>query len=188
MTAIPSLVLLAAEAPDLTLLILLAIPLAMMLLMIGGLFVMFRSCYKIPPPDHALIRSGKDGLRATNGTGMWVIPIIHRMDLLSLAPVRIDLTGTKLDAEPAVSLQLPNLFQVEVINAHDAIVVAAQRLTSMSSDEVRLLAEDLVLGTLDRFLATPDDESSQDSPADRFVLQVEETLNSAGLRLAAARR
>lgn len=158
------------------------------LAMLIGIGVLFRSFYKIPPPDHALIRSGHGGLRAAHGSGMFVIPIIHRADLLSLAPIQVDLTGTKLDAEPAASLQLPNVFHVEVINEHDAILVAAQRLASMSPDEVGLLVRDLILGALDQFLASAKDESSDESPAGRFTWQVDEILNSAGLRLAAVRR
>ncbi len=156
-------------------------------IMIIGLAVLFSKFYVKSPPDHAIVRTGKDGLRAATGSGMWVIPVVHMHAFLSLAPIRVDLAGTKLDSEEGRSRQLPTVFQVAIGNDREMILAAAQRLLSKHPDDIILLVKDIVLDEYERLLAQDSDGPSQDSPANRFIEGVEQALTPIGLTILACR-
>lgn len=158
---------------------------AMLFVMSTGLVVLFAKFYHKPPPDHAIVRTGKDGLRAATGSGMLVIPVFHTAAHLSLAPIRVDLASTELDSEEGRSRQLPTVFQVAVGNDREMILAAAQRLLSQPPDDIILLVKDIVLDEYERLLAQESDGPSQDSPANRFIEGVEQALIPIGLTILA---
>jgi uncharacterized membrane protein YqiK len=176
----------AAQAPDSTqMLMILGTSTVMLFVMCAALAILFAKFYVKPPPDHAIVCTGKDGLRAATGSGMWVIPVVHMHAFLSLAPIRVDLAGTRLDSEEGRSRQLPTVFQVAIGNDREMILAAAQRLLSKHPDDIILLVKDVVLDEYERLLAQESDGPSQDSPANRFIEGVEQALTPIGLTILA---
>lgn len=122
------------------------------------------------------------------GSGILVIPIVHRCYQFPLAPFRMDFTGTQLDTGPARSLQLANVFQIAVGTDREMILLAGQRLSALlPSESIRVVIRDIVLDELERVLAQQNEES-EDSPANRFIDGVEEALNTIGFTIVACRR
>lgn len=177
-----------AQQPRLAPLISLGVMLSLVVFILVGLLVMLRKCYRIPPPDHALIRTGQGGPRATVMSGICVIPIIHRAALLSLAPLRVDLTGTRLDSDAARDRNLPCVFQIAVPNNYDLILAAAERLIDLAPEDIILLVTDVVYDEYERLLAHQNEDTSQDAPATRFLSAIEENLNRLGLTVVSSRQ
>lgn len=63
-------------------------------IIIGILVVMmvFESCWRKCPPDKLMIVSGAGKMRSVSGKGTFVIPLLQRVDTLSLGAVQVQLT------------------------------------------------------------------------------------------------
>lgn len=62
---------------------------------IVGLLVVamvFESCWRKCPPDKLMIVSGFGQMRSVSGKGTFVIPLLQRVDTLSLGAVQVQLT------------------------------------------------------------------------------------------------
>lgn len=57
---------------------------------VAALFV-FSQFYRKVGPEEALVRSGKGGLAAATGEGIFVIPVLHRVDQMDLSVKRIEI-------------------------------------------------------------------------------------------------
>ena len=56
--------------------------------------VAYARLYKRAEPDEAVVRTGRGGMDALAGGGMWVIPIFHKHQMLSLKQVKISINRT----------------------------------------------------------------------------------------------
>jgi len=156
---------------------------AMSVVLMFTMGIMFCKFYRRPPADHAIVRSGHGGLKVSAGSGIWVVPILHQAGLLSLAPIRIELTDARLDTEPARSLALPNIYQIVVGAEPEMLYHAAPVLCSKSDNERSQLIIDIVLAEVDKFL-----ESRPNGRTEEFREQAELALNTIGLAILACRR
>lgn len=59
--------------------------------LIAGLAAAFNRFFRKVGPEEALVRSGKGGLKVATGEGMWVIPLLHRVELMDLTLKRIEI-------------------------------------------------------------------------------------------------
>lgn len=56
------------------------------------LVLVFESCWRKCPPDKLMIVSGAGKMRSVSGKGTFVIPLLQRVDTLSLGAVQVQLT------------------------------------------------------------------------------------------------
>lgn len=56
------------------------------------LVLVFESCWRKCPPDKLMIVSGAVKMRSVSGKGTFVIPLLQRVDTLSLGAVQVQLT------------------------------------------------------------------------------------------------
>lgn len=107
---------------------------------------------------------------------------------MSLAPVRVDLTGTALDSEAARTRLQPNIFQIAAGRDEAVILLAAQSLgPSRPTEEAVAFFQDIILDQFERLLAQENEDPQQDSPANRFIKGVEQALNASGFTTVACR-
>lgn len=59
------------------------------------LVLVFESCWRKCPPDKLMIVSGAGKMRSVSGKGTFVIPLLQRVDTLSLGAVQVQLTTEK---------------------------------------------------------------------------------------------
>ena len=64
---------------------------AVLAIVIVGLLAMFAKFYRKVGPEQALVRSGAGGLKARTGNGIFVIPILHRAEMMDLSLKRIEI-------------------------------------------------------------------------------------------------
>ena len=64
---------------------------AVLAIVIVGLLAMFAKFYRKVGPEQAIVRSGAGGLKARTGSGIFVIPILHRADIMDLSLKRIEI-------------------------------------------------------------------------------------------------
>ena len=56
-----------------------------------GVLVMLAKFYRKVGPEQAIVRSGVSGMRAMTGRGIFVIPILHRAEVMDLSLKRIEI-------------------------------------------------------------------------------------------------
>lgn len=59
---------------------------------IMAVVLVFESCWRKCPPDKLMIVSGAGKMRSVSGKGTFVIPLLQRVDTLSLGAVQVQLT------------------------------------------------------------------------------------------------
>lgn len=59
---------------------------------IMAVVLVFESCWRKCPPDKLMLVSGAGKMRSVSGKGTFVIPLLQRVDTLSLGAVQVQLT------------------------------------------------------------------------------------------------
>ena len=70
-----------------------AIPIVLVIVLVVGLFFAGSAMYKKAPPNTAMVVTGPGGAKTIIGKGCFVIPILQRVDYLSLANMQSDFTS-----------------------------------------------------------------------------------------------
>lgn len=96
-----------------------------------GLGILFSKFYRKVGPEEAIILTGKGGLRAATGTGIWVIPILHRAERMDLSVKRIEIARrgeAGLVCKDNIRADIEVAFFVRVNNTTEDILTVAQSL------------------------------------------------------------
>lgn len=96
----------------------------------AALFV-FSQFYRKVGPEEALVRSGKGGLCAATGEGIFVIPVLHRVDQMDLSVKRIEIQRrgeAGLICKDNIRADIEVAFFVRVNNTRNDILQVAQSL------------------------------------------------------------
>jgi uncharacterized membrane protein YqiK len=109
-----------------------------------GMLVLFARFYRKVGPESALVRSGVSGLNVVTGKGMWVIPILHRVETMDLSLKRIEITRkgvSGLICRDNIRADIEVAFFVRVNNTVDDIKNVAQSIGCQRASERDKLIE-----------------------------------------------
>ncbi len=109
-----------------------------------GLGVGFARFFRKVGPEEALVKSGAGGLKVATGNGMWVIPIMHRVETMDLSVKRIEITRrgeAGLICRDNIRADIEVAFFVRVNNTGEDIKNVAQSLGCRRASEQRALVE-----------------------------------------------
>ncbi|GAB4140872.1 MAG: flotillin family protein [Planctomycetaceae bacterium] len=109
-----------------------------------GLLSMFSKFYRKVGPEEALVRSGVKGLTVATGNGMFVIPVLHRVDEMDLSVKRIEIARkheSGLICQDNIRADIEVAFFVRVNNTIDDILQVAQSLGCRRASEQQALVE-----------------------------------------------
>ena len=150
-----SLVTLAALDPKTTLI--LGIIGAFVLLVFFPLIIIAR-WYKRCPPNRVLVIFGKTGgpraSKCIHGGGAFVAPLFQDYAFLSLEPIVIDIPLEGALSLNNIRVNVPATFTVGVSTDPVLMSAAAERLGTISPQQTRELAQDIILGQLRLVIAT----------------------------------
>lgn len=100
--------------------------------------------YRKVGPEEALVRSGGGDLSVATGHGMWVVPLVHRVELMDLTLKRIEIArkGTSgLICKDNIRADIEVAFFVRVANDPSKIKEVAQSIGCARASEVVTLVE-----------------------------------------------
>jgi flotillin len=109
-----------------------------------GLAAGFARFYRKVGPEEALVRSGKGGLQVINGSGMFVIPILHRVEHMDISVKRIAIARrgeAGLICRDNVRADIEVAFFVRVNNTTEDIKTVAQALGCRRASEPQALID-----------------------------------------------
>jgi len=146
--------------------------------------------FKRCPSNQVLViygRVGKDrSSRCLHGGGAFIIPLIQDYAFMSLEPLVIDIPLEGALSLNNIRVNVPSTFTVGI--STDAVLMnnAAERLLPLHREQIRELAQDIILGQLRLVIATLTiEEINKDR--EKFMLRINENVgeevNKIGLEL-----
>ena len=154
-----------------------------------------RANLKICQPNEVLIFSGRQrrlsqggavGYRIIQGGRGFRIPIIERVDRMSLNTIPIDLTVTNAYSKGGIPLTVRAIANVKIASSEVALNNAVERLLGKRLDEVQLIAKETLEGNLRGVLAllTPEEVNEDRLKfAKELLEEADQDLNALGLQL-----
>src|SRR3989442_6199384 len=164
------------------------IPIVIVVLGVGAflLILMVLSRYTKVGPNDVLIVSGRKhsfkeadgtqftrGFRVVKGGGTFVLPIIEKIDLLSLELLTIDVQTPEVYTSKGVPVKVDGVAQIKVKGDDVSIATAAEQFLSKGTEEIKSIAMQTLEGHLRGILGTMTVEEIYQN-RDAFASKVQE--------------
>jgi flotillin len=170
-----------AVAPILSVLIIAAI------ILLAVVFV-GKVMYKKAPPNVAMVITGPRGNRVAIGKGCFVIPIIQRVDYMSLENIQSDFTSRdEIPTKDAINILVDAVANVSISQNPDRLKVAASKFLGYKPSQIREIITPVFEGNIREIISqTTLKELIQGDKkvfAERIIENVTPNLNDMGLEL-----
>ncbi len=145
-------------------------------------FITFLSRYTKVGPNQVLIVSGRKhrlpdgsqvGFRIVKGGGTFVMPVIEKVDILSLELLTIDVQTPEVYTSKGVPVKVDGVAQIKVKGDDISISTASEQFLGKATDEVRNIATQTLEGHLRAILGTMTVEEIYQN-RDAFASKVQE--------------
>ena len=160
------------------------------MLLVVLFFFFLVSRYKRCPSDKILVVYGKTGggqsAKCYAGGAAFVWPVIQDYRYLDLTPLSIDVNLKDALSKQNIRVNVPSQFTVGIGEDENLMLAAANRLLSLTREQVARLSQDIIMGQMRLVIANMDIEELN-TDRDKFVSSVYsnvgEELHKVGLRL-----
>src|SRR5688500_1064255 len=144
-----------------------------------SLVFLFVARYKRCPANKVLVISGKVGggesAKCISGGGAFVWPVIQEYAYLGLEPIQIDIPLKDALSFENIRVAVPSVFTVAIGTEADVRQNAAIRLLSLTHDQIKRQAQDIIFGQLRQVIASMRiEEINKDR--DAFLHRVQQSL------------
>ena len=150
--------------------------------------------YKRCPSDKILVVYGKVGkgsggtrtAKCIHGGAAFIWPVIQDFEFLDLSPITISVDLKKALSKQQIRVNVPCNFMVGISTEDGVMNNAAERLLGIRLDDIRILAEDIIIGQLRVVIATMTIEeinSNREMFLRNVSESVEQELKKLGLKL-----
>ena len=140
---------------------------------------LFVSRYKRCPSNKVLVISGRVGggesAKCISGGGAFVWPVIQEYAYLGLEPIQIDIPLKDALSFENIRVSVPSVFTVAIGTEADVRQNAAIRLLSLTHEQIKRQAQDIIFGQLRQVIASMRiEEINKDR--DAFLHRVQQSL------------
>ncbi len=139
--------------------------------------------YRIKNPDGTV---DEVGFRIRRGGGAFILPLIEKVDLLSLEIITLDITTPEVYTKPGVPIIVDGVAQVKVGGDEQSIRTAAEQFLGKSPEQIKEIALQTVEGHLRAIVGTMTVEDIYKN-RDQFASSVQEVavsdLANMGLKI-----
>lgn len=168
-------------APILSVLIIAAI------ILLAGVFI-GKVMYKKAPPNVAMVITGPRGNHVAIGKGCFVIPIIQRVDYMSLENIQSDFTSRdEIPTKDAINILVDAVANVSISQNPERLKVAASKFLGYKPSQIREIITPVFEGNIREIISqTTLKELIQGDKkvfAERIIENVTPNLNDMGLEL-----
>jgi flotillin len=130
--------------------------------------------YKIKIPDG---KTEEVGFRIRRGGGAFILPLLEKVDLLSLEIITLDITTPEVYTRPGVPIMVEGVAQVKVGGDEQSIRTAAEQFLGKTPDQIKEIAMQTVEGHLRAIVGTMSIEDIYRN-RDQFASSVQEVAVS----------
>lgn len=113
------------------------------------LVLVFESCWRKCPPDKLMIVSGAGKMRSVSGRGTFVIPLLQRVDTLSLGAVQVQLTTENdIPTQDAILIHACAVANFQIGQTPELIETASKNYLNMDKEEMTRQVTEVMLGKM----------------------------------------
>lgn len=113
------------------------------------LVLVFESCWRKCPPDKLMIVSGAGKMRSVSGKGAFVIPLLQRVDTLSLGAVQVQLTTENdIPTQDAILIHACAVANFQIGQTPELIETASKNYLNMDKEEMTRQVTEVMLGKM----------------------------------------
>ena len=147
-----------------------------------------RTCYKKAPPNTAMVITGPSGSKTIIGKGCLVIPVVQRVDYMSLENIQSDFTSRdEIPTKDAINILVDAVANVSVSQDPDLLKIAASKFLGYSLDQIKEIITPVFEGNIREIISqTTLRELIQGDKkifAERVIDNVTPNLRDMGLEL-----
>ena len=104
---------------------------------IMAVVLVFESCWRKCPPDKLMIVSGAGKMRSVSGKGTFVIPLLQRVDTLSLGAVQVQLTTENdIPTQDAILIHACAVANFQIGQTPELIETASKNYLNLDKEEM----------------------------------------------------
>lgn len=116
---------------------------------IMAVVLVFESCWRKCPPDKLMIVSGAGKMRSVSGKGTFVIPLLQRVDTLSLGAVQVQLTTENdIPTQDAILIHACAMANFQIGQTPELIETASKNYLNMDKEEMTRQVTEVMLGKM----------------------------------------
>lgn len=144
--------------------------------------------YKKAPPNVAMVITGPRGSKTVVGQGAFVIPIVQRVDYMSLENIQADFTSrAEIPTKDAIDIFVDAIANVSIAKDPELMKIAASKFLGYKPAQIRDIITPVLEGNIREIISqTTLKELIQGDKkvfADRIIENVTPNLNDMGLEL-----
>lgn len=111
--------------------------------------MVFESCWRKCPPDKLMIVSGAGKMRSVSGKGTFVIPLLQRVDTLSLGAVQVQLTTeNEIPTQDAILIHACAVANFQIGQTPELIETASKNYLNLDKEEMTRQVTEVMLGKM----------------------------------------
>ena len=150
--------------------------------------ILFKFCYKTCPPNKAMVITGPTGSSTVIGKAKLIIPIIQRVDYMSLENIQVDFTSRdEIPTKDAINVLVDAVANMAIDQNPDVLKIASSKFLGYSTRDIQEIVTPILEGNIREIISqTTLKELIQGDKkefAERVVENVSPNLKDMGLKL-----
>lgn len=150
--------------------------------------ILFKFCYKTCPPNKAMVITGPTGSSTVIGKAKLIIPIIQRVDYMSLENIQVDFTSRdEIPTKDAINVLVDAVANMAIDQDPDVLKIASSKFLGYSTRDIQEIVTPILEGNIREIISqTTLKELIQGDKkefAERVVENVSPNLKDMGLKL-----
>ena len=130
-------------------------PIVLVILAIVGVIVVASALYKKAPPNVAMVITGPTASRTVIGKGCFVIPILQRVDYMSLANIQADFTSRdEIPTKDAINILVDAVANVAISQEPELLKIASSKFLGCSTEQIRQTITPVLEGNIREIIST----------------------------------
>lgn len=161
---------------------------ASVVIVIALLCLLFKFCYKKAPPNTAMVITGPKGARTIVGKGCFIIPVLQRVDKMSLENIQSDFTSRdEIPTKDAINIMVDAVANVSIAKDTEGLKIAASKFLGYSTDRIREMITPVLEGNIREIISQTTlkelIQGDKKAFAERVIENVTPNLRDMGLEL-----
>ncbi|MCQ2080472.1 MAG: flotillin family protein [Lachnospiraceae bacterium] len=150
--------------------------------------IIFKFCYKTCPPNKAMVVTGPTGASTVIGKAKLIIPIIQRVDYMSLENIQVDFTSRdEIPTRDAINVLVDAVANMAIDQDPEVLKTASSKFLGYSTKDIQEIVTPILEGNIREIISqtTLKDLIQGDKKefAERVVENVSPNLRDMGLKL-----
>lgn len=163
-------------------------PFIAILVVIAVAIVILLTCYKKAPPNRAMVITGLSGSRTVFGKASFVIPILQRVDYMSLENIQVDFTSRdEIPTRDAININVDVVANMSIGTTPELMSIASSKFLGYTIDDIKKVVQPILEGNIREIISqiTLKEliQGDKKQLAERVMENVTPNLSDLGLKL-----